>query len=132
MQVEGTTHPRTGVDATSVAHLRWDRPGATAFGTLVCSVDARGDQRLTIFGTQGQLELVNFLNPQKLLFTPEGGETQEFVGQDAGFVHQIEEVHRCLRAGVTQSAAVPWQSTLEVAGLLDQWRRGVTDPGGQP
>lgn len=131
LRAEGTLHPRTGVDATSVAHLRWDRGNATTFATLVSSLDARGDQRLTIFGTAGQLELVNFLNPQSLLFTPEGGETQTFVAQDAGFVHQIQEVHRCLRAGTAQSAAVPWQATLEVAGLLDQWRAGVGDTGGQ-
>ncbi|MGJ6980736.1 Gfo/Idh/MocA family protein [Aestuariimicrobium soli] len=127
LSAEGTNHPRTGVDATSVAHLRWDAlAGDACFGTLVSSLDARGDQRLTLFGTLGQLELVNFLNPQTLLFTPEGGETQTFVAQDAGFVHQIQEVHRCLRAGAVESAAVPWQATLEVAGLLDQWRAGVT------
>ncbi|CAI9401079.1 Gfo/Idh/MocA family protein [Aestuariimicrobium sp. T2.26MG-19.2B] len=122
---EGTEHPRTGVDATSVAHLTWDKPGGTTFGTLVSSIDARGDQRLSVFGTKGQLVLENFLAPLEMTFTPEGGEPQKFVTQDAGFLWQVQEVHRCLRAGKAESSAVPWQSSLDVAALLDQWRAGV-------
>lgn len=134
IESQGTTHARTGVDVTAVAHLTWgDREQGRAFGTLISSLEARGDQRLTVFGSKGQLSLDNFLAPQSMTLTPEGGEPQQFEAADAGFVWQAQEVHRCLRAGVAESPAVPWQSTLDVAHVLEVWRQGVhADAQGAP
>jgi predicted dehydrogenase len=37
-----------------------------------------------------------------------------------GFVHQVEEVHRCLRAGLRQSPIMPLDDSLAVLDIIDQ------------
>ena len=53
----------------------------------------------------------------------------EFDGEGLRF--QVHEVHRCLAAGLTESAVMPLDETLQIASTLDAIRAplGVTYPG---
>lgn len=49
----------------------------------------------------------------------------------AGYVHEIEEVHRCLSSGAIESNLVPLDDTVAIMAVLDQMRAqlGSTLPG---
>ena len=54
------------------------------------------------------------------------------VGFDGdGLRFEIEEVHRCLDAGATESPVMPLDESVALLGVLDEIRRqvGVTYPG---
>jgi hypothetical protein len=37
-----------------------------------------------------------------------------------GYVHELDEVHRCLAAGLTESPTMPLDDTLAVMAVLDE------------
>ncbi len=121
------TLTHTGVDNTSVAELTWQSSKGTCLGTLVTSLEGEGLQRLELVGTAGTLAIENFVKPDRMTFTPHGGQPQQFVTSypPGGYTFQAQEVHRSLRLGRTESELVPWQSTLDVAWLLEHWIDGV-------
>ena len=47
------------------------------------------------------------------------------------YVHQVEEVHRCLRAGLAESPAMPLDETVALVGWMDAMRAqfGLRYPG---
>ena len=59
------------------------------------------------------------------------GDVRRVETEPAGYVPQIEEVGRCLRAGLLESPLVPQAETVAILELLDGVRAelGVTYPG---
>ena len=55
-------------------------------------------------------------------------ETIDLGFEGDGLRFQVEEVHRCLRAGLTESAVMPLDETLALGRTMDTVRRqiGVT------
>lgn len=129
--VAGGTLAATGVDASSLAQVTWRGDGGATFGALFTSLEAEAVQRLELVGTRGRLVIDHFLVPERLTVELKGAEPQEFTAVPAGYIHQANEVHRCLHAGLAESPLVPWQSTLEVSALLDAWLQQVTTHDGQ-
>jgi predicted dehydrogenase len=111
-----------GVDAGTGMLLGYDS-GAVAL--LSCGIDAATPAAATITGTRGRITIGEpFFRPSGLLLHREGAEPEQVSApyEGLGYVHEILEVGRCLRAGLQESPAVPWQSSLEVIRILDRVR----------
>jgi predicted dehydrogenase len=120
----------TGVDEHVAAVLQHadDRLGVvqTAIRTpLPCTA--------RIACTEGVIDLPAFMHcPDHLVLrTPAGEERIDGAWVGEGLRFQVEEVHRCLEAGVLESPAMPWHETIGIARVLDDIRAqiGVRFPG---
>ncbi len=117
-QVLGTLSP-TGSDATVA--VQWGyTSGATA--QLRCAMTARTPGRATIAGTAGSISAEPwFLNPERLVVTTDAGESR-VDGEQTAYGPQIEEVERCLRAGLPESPLAPHADTIAILELIDAAR----------
>jgi predicted dehydrogenase len=104
-----------------------------ALAVLSCSIIGDSPRRAAITGTGGRIELPRgFLHPSGFTLV-RGDRAPEHVTAPAegyGFYHEAAEVHRCLRAGLTESPLVPLDASLAVMSILDEVRAqiGVTYP----
>jgi predicted dehydrogenase len=117
-QVLGTLSP-TGSDATVA--VQWGyASGATA--QLRCATTAQTPGRATIAGTAGSISVEPwFLNPERLVVSTSEGESP-VEGQGTAYGPQIQEVERCLRAGLLESPLAPHADTTAILELIDQAR----------
>jgi predicted dehydrogenase len=121
---------QTGVDEQVAAVLRH------ANGTIgVIKAALRVPMTCTarISGTDGIIEIPALMHcPNSLrLLSPSGIEDFDGSYEGNGLRFEIEEVHRCLAAGETESAAMTLDETLGLAGTLDAIRGqiGLVFPG---
>ena len=126
---------RSGVESHAAALLTYPatefRPPATA--SITCSLEADFPSRLEVLCTDGSVRFENFLVPAEMTLVRGTGDerTEEtLVTQWAGdgYSFEIQEVHRCLRAGELESPLVPWRDTLAVARTLDRWLLSIFPP----
>lgn len=100
-----------------------------AMAVLSCSLAAESSCAAVVHGTAGRIEIpADFFNPRQFVLRRDGHEPETVVAdpQDGnGYGHQAREVMRCLRAGETQSPAVPLRATLEVMTTLDRVRETI-------
>jgi predicted dehydrogenase len=86
-----------------------------------------------IAGTAGVIDLPAFMHcPDHLVVrTPAGEERIDASWEGEGLRFQVEEVHRCLAAGLVESPVMPWRDTAGIARVLDEIRAqvGVRYPG---
>jgi len=119
----------TGVDEQVGMLLRFAR-GQIA--VLSSGVRTETESNARIFGTKGRIHLdPTFWNATQATLVR--GEEREVVTRPLrahGFEYEIEEVARCLRAGLAESPKMPHAHTIEVIRLCDEIRRqvGVTYP----
>lgn len=129
LQVLGTTVP-TGADDQVAIQWRSDR-GVLA--QLVCDSQSHGQARTVVRGTAGWIEVHGRVNdPESFtVHGPDAGvEPRHVTAPRRGYVHQVEEVHRCLRAGLVESPLVPHADTIAIMTVLESLRRelGVRYP----
>jgi predicted dehydrogenase len=127
VQVSGDLAP-TGVDRTVA--MQWSREDG-AIAQLFSSSAVTTSCRATVSGTRGWLSLEpTFFIPTTMLVSIDG-EVRRVETEPAGYVPQIEEVGRCLRAGLLESPLVPQADTVAILELMDGVRAelGVTYPG---
>jgi predicted dehydrogenase len=99
-----------------------------AIAALTCGIVGATTNRGTITGAQGRIELPrSFHNPQRLTLYRVGAEPEVIQAGFGGWGYGVEaaEVHRCLRAGLTESPLVPWDTTVEVMSILDTVRAQI-------
>jgi predicted dehydrogenase len=131
MAVTGTLAP-TGADATVALQCGYP-DGRDA--QLWCSVPVGGPFRGLILGTEGWLRTEGrFYRPTGLVLHNAEGERRFADPLDPllpGYRPQIEEVERCLRAGLLVSELVPPDDSVAILELLDAARAefGVRYPG---
>jgi predicted dehydrogenase len=114
-----------GVDANTGILIGYDS-GAVAL--LSCSIEAASPCVATITGTRGLITLERpFFRPDGFLLHRNGAEPQQvsMPYDGLGYVHEIQETGRCLRAGLLQSPLVPWRHSLEVMLTLDSVREQI-------
>jgi predicted dehydrogenase len=105
-----------------------------AVATLHCGFVGETSQRATITGTDGRIEVARaFYRPDSFTVVDGRNSTVEEVTvaiRGNGMGYEAEEVHRCLRAGLTESPLIPLSDTLEIMRTLDAARAqiGVTYP----
>jgi predicted dehydrogenase len=115
----GTTYP-SGADRSAAIQLSYDDGRAAS---LTCTLASQTPGRAILVGTEGSLELVPpFYHPSTVVVRRNGAEAEEVErpATGRGYVHQAEEVQRCLAAGLTESPVMPLQDTLEVMGVLEE------------
>ncbi|MFY9914294.1 MAG: Gfo/Idh/MocA family oxidoreductase [Nocardioidaceae bacterium] len=119
----GTLSDR-GIDLSCASLLTYG-DGATA--VLTCTMLADTPSRAAVSGTLGHVEFSRrFHCPTGYTVTTAAGETSyEHQTLGNGYVDEIEEVQRCLRAGLPESPLVPLDDTLSLMRQLDQIRKQI-------
>ncbi len=115
----GTRYPN-GTDASVTLHLAYD-DGRGA--SLACGLTTESPGRAVIWGSGGSIELPpRFHHPTSLVVRRNGqeAETVELPTRGRGYSHEIEEVGRCLAAGLTESPVVPLDDTLGVQWVMEE------------
>jgi predicted dehydrogenase len=115
----GTLAP-TGADDTVAMQWLYDgRPGAQ----LWASVPIAAPNEAAILGTQGWISfLPEAHRPSGLIVHNEAGEYRiddPLAGHGHGYGPEIDEVARCLRAGLLESPLVPHADTIAILEILD-------------
>lgn len=124
VDVAGTVAPN-GVDAE--ASILW-RAGDGRAGFAQCSLRSPLPGVAGAFGTEGWIEVpARFHHPGAIRLHPVGGDGRAAPPQTitappvgAGYVHEFDEVHRCLAAGLTESPTMPLDDTIAVMQVLEQ------------
>jgi predicted dehydrogenase len=120
----------TGVDEV-VAGVLHHTSGAV--GVVKAALRAGLSCRARITGSEGSIELPAFMHCPAWIdvATASGIERIDGAYEGDGLRFQVEEVHRCLAAGHAESAVMPLDETLSIAGTLDAMRAqlGVVYPG---
>ena len=115
----GTTYPN-GADASAAIHLSYDDGRAAA---LTCTLASETPGHAVLAGTRGSIELAPPFHHPSRIVVRRNGEAPEEMDRPAtgrGYAHQAEEVHRCLAAGLTESAVLPLSDTLDVQWVLEE------------
>ena len=120
-----------GVDLDEVVGLVY--PGATA--AAASGMSAASGTSAEIIGSRARIALAGrFYAPTtvRVVWNDDGGRRAAWDGRvPGGFQFEAAEAARCLAAGATESATLPWAATLEVMEIMDEVRRqiGVVYPG---
>jgi predicted dehydrogenase len=128
----------TGVDV----HLAFQaRHARDRVSQGLCSLRATTGCGATVLGTTGRIEIEPQFHAAQALrvwrdaaggaSAPQVVERLERPARGDGFVPQVEEVQRCLRAGLRESPVMPLDESVALMGWMDEMRRqvGVSYPG---
>ncbi|GAB2488517.1 Gfo/Idh/MocA family oxidoreductase [Luteococcus sediminum] len=119
MQVTGAHYPN-GVESQAAIALGYE---SGAIASLAVSLEAAGPGRFAITGERGWIDVKpRFHHPVEAVVHVKGGEprTVRAEAKGTGYSHEIDEVNRCLRAGLTESPVLPLDGTLAVMAQLEQ------------
>jgi predicted dehydrogenase len=119
----------TAVDAQTSILLQYPKG---QHSVLTTTLGARGTNRAAIIGTSARIEIDDTWytpttfslyraddkaqGPPELFSSPRIGH---------GLRHEAAEVHRCLRAGLLESNAMPLSETCSIMGTMDEIRRQI-------
>lgn len=123
IEVAGSLGPN-GVDAESTVLWRGD-DGRHGVGS--CSLLSPLPGRAAIFGTDGWIEVPPpFHHATRLVVhgpvadrSPTETKEIELPSTGTGYAHELEEVHRCVAAGLTESPTMPLEDTVTVMAVLE-------------
>ncbi|MGI8994001.1 MAG: Gfo/Idh/MocA family protein [Nocardioidaceae bacterium] len=119
-----------GIDLVCESVLSYD-DGRVA--RIACSMIEELSCTATIEASSGRIEFApRFQEAREFTVTTDAGRsTYSDNIRGRGYVHEIEEVHRCLREGRTESSLVPLDETVALMRLMDTIRAqiGSTLPG---
>jgi len=82
-----------------------------------------------VVGSAGVVEIPEFWRAERMVFDPvDSGRAEEVLEPHGinGFEYQILEAARCLEAGRSESAVVPWTWSLAMAELTDEIRARIS------
>ncbi len=124
LEVAGATGPN-GVDAEST--LLW-RTEDGRHGVATCSLLSPLPGRASVYGTEGWIEVPpRFHHPDRVVLHRTGGGRSVVSSEEVlapatgtGYSHELDEVHRCLAQGLTESPTMPLDDTLAVMSVLEQ------------
>jgi predicted dehydrogenase len=122
----GTISDR-GIDLSCSSLLSYEG-GASA--SVVCTMLALTPSRAMVAGPLGNIELPRrFHRPTEYTVTladsADGPTTYAVDTLGNGYVHEIEEVHRCLREGLAESPLVPLDDTVSLMRQMDRIRQQI-------
>ena len=113
----------TGVDAMETITLHY-RDGRMA--VITAGVLARGDRKGIFYGDKGYIIVENINNPQSISvydLTDTLVKKLEVPAQITGYEYQIREAMARIRAGETESASMPLDTTIAVMERMDALRK---------
>jgi predicted dehydrogenase len=116
---------RDGYDRSFAVAMSWENGVVARLGG---SIDAAYEQTAVFAGSRGALRIAPpfHMIPALHLDLLDGSE-RELVPESRGrgYVHEAEEVVRCLREGLIESPLVPWSDSLAVMRILDECRAQI-------
>ncbi len=86
------------------------------------------DNSVSVFGSSGQIHVDHpWLCPSEWSFTLiQGGEKSLIKGSaKPPYIHEVDEVDRCLSEGLTESTTMDWRDSLGNVRVLDNWRHAI-------
>ena len=113
----------TGVDAMETITLHY-RDGRMA--VITAGVLARGDRKGIFYGDKGYIIVENINNPQSIAvydLTDTLIKKMDVPAQITGYEYQIREAMARIRAGETESASMPLDTTIAVMERMDALRK---------
>jgi predicted dehydrogenase len=120
----------TGVDEVSAAVLHY--PGGR-LGVVKSAIRTPMTCTARITGSEGSIDLPAFMHcPDHLVVRDAAGEHRiDAPWEGEGLRFQVDEVHRCLDAGLLESPRMPWRESIAIAEVLDAIRAqiGLRYPG---
>jgi predicted dehydrogenase len=127
--VSSGTLSDSGIDLSCASLLSY-AGGATAVTTMLATTPSRA----SVSGTLGNIELPRRFHRPSAYTVTTGRDNPTTYDVDVpgnGYVHEIEEVNRCLREGLTESPLVPLDDTVSLMRQMDLIRGqvGSTLPG---
>jgi predicted dehydrogenase len=122
---------QTGADESCAILLQY--PG-NKLAILDASIVVKTETEAHLYGEKGIIKLPGrFIHPQEMTVNLVDGKEIRFelAYKGGGFVHEIEEVMYCLRAGKTESEKMPLDFSLQLMETLDSVRKeaGINYPG---
>ncbi|MFI6576110.1 Gfo/Idh/MocA family protein [Nocardiopsis sp. NPDC050513] len=95
------------------------RDGAS--GTLGCASRSTLPNRAVLVGAEGWLEMERAWAPTEVVLHRDGREPEAFHRpyRGNGYVHEAEEVARCVAEGLSESPDMPWSESLRLARVMD-------------
>nr|MBA2775057.1 Gfo/Idh/MocA family oxidoreductase [Nocardioidaceae bacterium] len=114
-----------GIDLTCESVLSYaDGRGAR----IACSMLEDLPCTATIQGSTGRVELApRFHEAREFTVTTDAGRsTYSDTIRGLGYIHEVEEVHRCLRDGRTESPLVPLDDTVGLMRIMDTIRAQIS------
>ena len=127
----GTLSPTGSDETVAMQWMYGDHPGAQ----LWTSAPIHAPNEAAILGSKGWISfLPEAYRPTGLVLHTDAGEEHTgdpLAGHGNGYGPEIEEVERCLRAGLLQSPLIPHADTIAILEILDDARGavGVVYPG---
>lgn len=116
----------TDVDELAVYQLQFPSGCLAVINT---SFNLHTKNEALIYGSEGYIDFPNFQEGSSFTLHTHSGtrtvEKTETISEDNhpnGFVYQVAEVARCLRAGLTESAVMPADETIATMVLMDSMR----------
>jgi predicted dehydrogenase len=120
----------TGVDEQVAAVLHY--PGNEQ-GVIKAAIRARMGCTARIAGSKGTIEIPRYMHCPDSIIVKSASGAQVIDGsyEGHGLRFEVEEVHRCLTQGLTESPTMPLVETVQLASTLDEIRRqiGLVFPG---
>ncbi len=116
--VVGALEPN-GVEGSATLALGWEDGRSAA---LMSSLHSPMPGEARIFGTRGWMQIPpRFHHPDTLLLHREGRDPEvvQRARTGRGYAHELVEVTECVRAGRTESEAMPLEDTLAVMAILE-------------
>ena len=112
----------TGIDELNAITLRYQ---SGAIAQLTSSMRIDKPREAFIVGSRGYIKVHDiFFRPDKLTLHLNGmpAKTIDKPYRVNGYIHEVEEVHACLRAGKVESDLMSHAETLKMMALMDQLR----------
>ena len=111
----------SGVDETESVALRWTRRQPACLATLSASIVTNLEERAVIHGTKGVLRMPKPHMAEGFTVSRADGTQEEWQDRETvnGFVYEVAEVVRCVRAGLLESPVVPHELIIRCAEMFD-------------
>jgi len=136
VQVQSLCHfTETGVDERATYQFLF-ASGMTA--SIATSFDLKMKQEVVLYGTKGFIEYPEFMSGRAFTVHRHGGTNEvvdspvsQFEQAENGFVYQVAEVVRCLRADLLESPSIRHEESVAIMRLMDGMRErwGLRYPG---
>ena len=122
-EIISSAHMMNGIDMSNTLLFRYN---SGAFSSMDNGFEIQLCNNAIISGTKGFITLGDWFHctQEGVLFDRAGREVERFEFKDEinGYEYEVDEVHRCLEAGLTESPLVPHSDTVAVMKLMDQCR----------
>lgn len=119
----------TGADGQSLVSLHY-ADGVTAHAHS--TIWARTPTVASAVGARGRIDLASdFYKPTTVKISRDDGASEFLLPIENGFEFEAAETARCIAAGLTGPALLPWQEIVDRMGMLDEAcaQLGVRYPG---